>query len=208
MKTPLHYQTSEYDCGPTTLMNAMMFLFEREQIKPEIVRNIMLYCLDAFGSDGRSGTMGTSNMAMMFLSNWLTGYGQAGHLPISSTYLYGPEVNFSQDSLVRDALARGGCAVLRLDLEGWHYVLLTGIEDNKVRVFDCYYLPELPDVVDPRAQMVSDHPTEYNRIIDADLLDEKIIKPYSMGPVEKRECVLLFNEKTELTAEKTIEYFI
>ncbi len=62
MKTPLHYQTSEYDCGPTTLLNAMMFLFEREQIKPEIVRNIMLYCLDAFGSDGSSGTSGTSNM--------------------------------------------------------------------------------------------------------------------------------------------------
>ena len=30
MKTPLHYQISEYDCGPTTMMNAMSFLFTRE----------------------------------------------------------------------------------------------------------------------------------------------------------------------------------
>ena len=40
MKNPLHYQFSEYDCGPTTMQNAISFLFEREEIPPEILRNI------------------------------------------------------------------------------------------------------------------------------------------------------------------------
>ena len=41
MKNPLHYQLSEYDCGPTCMLNAVSFLFEREEIPPEVIRNIM-----------------------------------------------------------------------------------------------------------------------------------------------------------------------
>ena len=49
----------------------------------------MLYRLDCFDEDGASGKCGTSCMAMMFLSNWINGYGQTGHPPISSKYLSG-----------------------------------------------------------------------------------------------------------------------
>ena len=52
MKTPLHYQMTEYDCGPITVMNAIIYLFEREQIPPDLIRNIMLYCLDGYGAEG------------------------------------------------------------------------------------------------------------------------------------------------------------
>ena len=62
MKNPLHYQLTEYDCGPTSLLNAVNYLFEREEIPPEIVRNIMLYCLDCYGADGVSGKSGTSGI--------------------------------------------------------------------------------------------------------------------------------------------------
>ena len=41
MKNPLHYQLTEYDCGPTSLLNAISFLFEREEIPPEVIRNII-----------------------------------------------------------------------------------------------------------------------------------------------------------------------
>ena len=83
MKNPLHYQLSEYDCGPTSLLNAISFLFEREEIPPEILRNIMLYCLDCYGPEGSAGKSGTSCTAMMFLSNWLQGLGDIGKLPVS-----------------------------------------------------------------------------------------------------------------------------
>ena len=41
MKNPLHYQLSEYDCGPTAMLDAISYLFDREEILPEIIRNVM-----------------------------------------------------------------------------------------------------------------------------------------------------------------------
>lgn len=206
MKNPLRYQMTEYDCGPSSMLNAVSYLFEREEIPPEILRSIMLYCLDCFGADGSSGKRGTSCTAMMFLSNWLNGFGQTGALPVSSQYLSGESVNFSQNSRLRDALQRGGAAVVRLDFEGWHYVLLTGLEKDQVRLFDPYYRQE--PFADSHLQMVWDHPAEYNRIVPISYLEKTAIEPYAFGPPEGREAVLLFNDRTMLTEEKTVEYMI
>ena len=206
MKNPLHYQLSEYDCGPTSMLNAMSYLFEREKLSPELLRNIMLYCLDCYGADGSTGKSGTSCMAMMFLSNWLNGFGSAGHLPVSSLFLSGEAVNFSQNGLLRDALCRGGVAVVRVDLEGWHYVLLTGIKGEDVYMFDPYYQEE--PFLGEEIKMVADHPREYNRIVPARYFDREVLEIYAFGPKEGREAVLLFNEETKLTQEKTIEYVI
>ena len=49
MDNPLRYQMTEYDCGPTSMLNAVSYLFRRDEIPPELTRNIMLYCLDCFG---------------------------------------------------------------------------------------------------------------------------------------------------------------
>ena len=106
MNNPLRYQMTEYDCGPTSMLNAVSYLFQREEIPPEIVRSIMLYCLDCFGADGACGKCGTSCTAMMFLSNWINSFGQTGHLPISSQHLSGREVNFSQNGQLRDLLRK------------------------------------------------------------------------------------------------------
>lgn len=206
MKNPLHYQLSEYDCGPTSMLNAVSYLFQREEIPPEMVRNIMLYCLDCYGADGVSGKSGTSHMAMMFLSNWLNGFGQAGHLPISSRHLSGEAVNFRQDSSLRDALRRKGAAVVLVDLDGWHYVLLTDIREDLVFLFDPYYR-EAPFARED-IRMVTDHPAAYNRIVPTRYFERETRELYALGPVETREAVLLFNEQTKLTAEKTVEYFI
>ena len=111
MKNPLHYQFSEYDCGPTSMQNAISFLFEREEIPPEVLRNIMLYCLDCYSSEGVPGKSGTSCAAMMFLSNWLNSMGDLGILPVKSRYLSGKEVYLGNESYVNDALRRGGAVV-------------------------------------------------------------------------------------------------
>lgn len=206
MKNPLRYQISEYDCGPTSMLNAMSYLFQREEIPPEIIRNIMLYCLDCYGADGASGKSGTSRMAMMFLSNWLNGFGKAGYLPISSTHLSGDAVHFRQESRLRDALLRGGAAVALVDLDGWHYVLLTGIQGEQVFLFDPYYL-DTP-FENEEIQMVTDYPMAYNRIVPTWHFERETRAHYALGPVETREAVLLFNEQTMLTEEKTIEYII
>jgi len=32
MKNPLSYQSTEYDCGPTSMLNAINYLFHRKDI--------------------------------------------------------------------------------------------------------------------------------------------------------------------------------
>ena len=90
MKNPLHYQLSEYDCGPTSMMNAI------------------------------PGKRGTSRAAMMFLSNWLNEYGELGIMSVSSEYLSGRSVYISEESRINHALNHGGVAVVRLYLDEEH----------------------------------------------------------------------------------------
>lgn len=206
MKTPLRYQITEYDCGPTSLLNGLSFLFEREEIPPEVVRNIMLFCLDSYGADGISGKSGTSHAAMQFLSHWLDGFGETGRLPLASMYLSGQDVNLGQNGRLRDALSRGGAAVVRVDLEGWHYILLTGIEEDKVYAFDPYRTIDAGLTAD--AAPAEGHPERYNRILEVGLLERQEMFPYAFGPIEEREAVLLFNNRTVLTPDATVEYMI
>lgn len=206
MKNPLRYQMTEYDCGPTSMLNAITYLFEREEIPPEVIRNIMLYCLDCYNSEGVPGKCGTSMAAMMFLSNWLCGFGKIGRLEVSSKYLSGERVYLGQNSLINDALLRGGVAVVRLYYDVEHYVLLTGIQDGKLLMFDPYYWEqpfEQPDIL-----KTEEYPFAYNRVVPEYYFNRESTELYALGPCEGREAVLLFNEKTKLTPERTIEYFI
>lgn len=207
MKIPLRYQMSEYDCGPTAMLNAVSYLFEREDIPPELIRNIMLYSLDCYDKDGVSGKRGTSCAAMMFLSNWLNGFGSIGQLSVSSSYLSGEHVFLGSSSLVEDALRRGGAVVARVLHDVWHYILLTGVEGDNIMVFDPYYQQE-PFAEAPDVQMVFDQPYRCNRIVPRERLNRQSLTLYAFGPTETREAVLLFNEKTKLTAEQTVEYMI
>lgn len=206
MKNPLHYQLSEYDCGPTSILNAVNFLFEREEIPPEVLRNVMLYCLDCYSPDGTPGKSGTSASAMMFLSNWLNNFGKANIMPVSSSYLSGEMVYISSSSSINDALKRGGAVVVRLFYDEWHYILLTGIESDNIYAFDPYYREEPFD--NKNIKIVLDKPFEYNRIIPASLFNSTEEKLYSLANPESREAVIIYNEKTKITADDTVEYFI
>ena len=95
---------------------------------------------------------------------------------------------------------------MRLDLEGWHYVLLTHISGDQVFLFDPYYQAE--PFGDPALQMVADHSAEYNRIIPARCMERTERDVYALGPAEGREAVILFNDETVLTADKNVEYII
>lgn len=205
MKNPLRYQISEYDCGPTSLLNALSYLFQREEISPELIRNIMLYSLDCYGNGGVLGKSGTSRMAMTFLSNWLDGVGKTGILPIASRHLSGGDVRMESHSLIVDALHRNGVAVVRLYLEGEHYVLLTGEKDGRVFLFDPYYLPAGP--VSEEIESSLAHPFRYNRCVPFSCFNREE-GLYALGSEAEREAVLVFDQRTRLTAEKDIEYFI
>ena len=206
MKNPLHYQLSEYDCGPTTMLNAISYLFDREEIYPELIRNIMLYCLDCYGSEGTPGKSGTSRAAMMFLSNWLNGFGEIRNFPVTSRYLSGKSVYLGRESYVTDSLRKGGVAVVRLYYEEPHYVLLTGQREGLVEMFDPYYREE--PFTQQDILLVKDQPTKYNRLVPESYFNQETEDIYALGSFEGREAVLLFNERTRIVPEKVIEYFI
>ena len=48
MKNVLNYQSSEYDCGPTSVVNALRFLYAREELPPCLVKGVWTLCNDTF----------------------------------------------------------------------------------------------------------------------------------------------------------------
>ena len=73
-KVPLRYQISEYDCVPTTFLNALSYIFDRKEIPPEVIKMIMLYSLDSFDKNGEAGKGGTTGIAIRHLCEWLNYY--------------------------------------------------------------------------------------------------------------------------------------
>ncbi len=189
MKVPLRYQITNYDCGPTCLLNGLSVLLERDQIPPEVMKQVTVACMDQYGDDGSLGRKGTSHAAMRYMADWLDRCGRGGKMPLRGEYLTGRGVGVAPGSRLREELARGGVATARIDLDGWHYILLTGTKDEEVYVFDPWKLPEpfpVPDV-----KTVYELELLYNRIVPLSRFESTDIHPYSFGPYETREAVLM-----------------
>lgn len=205
MKNPLSYQSTEYDCGPTTVLNAINYLFPREEIYPDVVKSIMQYSLDCYSDKGEAYKNGTTGMAMMFLSNWLNHFGKVKNWPIHCNMVNGQEVYVGENSKIAECLQQGGVAVVRVMYGCWHYVLLTGIEGENVYAFDPYYRQK--QFVNKGIQMIANAPKQKNRKITFAILNSEEKEHYALGKKEQRECVLMYNCKTRQTM-KNIEYFI
>lgn len=206
MKNPLGYQTTEYDCGPTTMINAIRYLFKREEIYPDVIKSIMLYSLDAYNDKGESGKSGTSGIAMLFLSNWLNQFGKVKKFPIDCEFLTGREVCITQNSKITVALQQGGAVVVRLMYGQWHYALLTDIKGSDIYLFDPYYRKRPFQGTD--IKLITNQPEKANRKVSIERLNCTGTGYYEMGAVDTREAVILFNTDTRRTPDSSIEYFI
>ncbi len=206
MKTPLSYQITEYDCGPTTVMNAVSFLFRREEIQPDIIKHIMLYTLDGYNEKGESGKNGTTGMAMRFLCGWLNHFGKVMKFPIHCEELKSEEVFVAQNSKLVAALQQNGAAIVRLKYGCWHYVLFTGADEECIYLFDPYYRKQPFRQKD--IKIIVDAPAKWNRKVPYSYFNSEENGPYALGPKEAREATLLFNNTTRKTSGDTIEYFI
>ena len=162
MKIPLRYQMSEYDCGPTALLNAVSYLFPRSEVPPEIIRSVMLYTLDCYGMDGTACKAGTSRMAMMYLANWLEGFSRATQFPLTCQYLSGRAVHIGAHSHINDTLVRGGVAVVRLFYEVEHYAFgCFNRETRELYAFGAMESREAVVLFDERTRRTADDTIEY-----------------------------------------------
>ncbi|GHU04463.1 peptidase C39 [Spirochaetia bacterium] len=194
MKTPMQYQMTEFDCGQSSVLNALRFLFEREEIVPEMVKHIEMYTLDSYNDKGEYGKNGTSKMAMMFLASWLNDFSKKRNFPLECEFLEMEEVVVTPDSKIAGALENGGVVVLRLVLEVGHYVLLTGVSGNKVEIFDPYYWVKKIDR--EGVEMLESSGLVPNRRVTFEALNTES-NIYSLGNIQKLEAVIIYNTETK-----------
>ncbi len=200
MKNPLNYQSSEYDCGPVSLINGIRYLFDREAVFPDVIKFIMLYCMDTYNDAGEICKRGTSPAAMDYICNWLNHFSQVKEFPIHCEHITAEEVIITPDSKIMTALKDGGVVVLRLFLEVSHYVLLTGIEDDRILLFDPYYEEESDPDFDEEyktdeIRFVYDLPKKANRSVSIKRLNRTGTDYYEMGDYPCREALLMFHKK-------------
>ena len=110
----------------------------------------------------------------------------------------GEEVTITPGSQITEALKQGGAVVLRLYLEVPHYVLLTGINEESVLMFDPFYEeeddPELDqEYFEEGIAFISDSPKKANRAVSLSRINGIGKEYYEMGELSERKALIMFN---------------
>lgn len=186
MKVPLRFQITEFDCGTVALTNAFSFLFEREEIPAELLKEISVYTLDCYDEEGNLGQGGTSREAVEYLAKWITNYSKSTNHRVNCVYFEKNEVSVDK---IKECTKKGGVVFLRTYLCDEHYVIVTSIDEENVYIFDSYYLDDKYYDEDKQVKIIFDKPFNYNRIVSLKRFDSKTKNDFSLGPIDKRECV-------------------
>jgi hypothetical protein len=190
---PFQYQVSEYDCVPTAFMNAMSFLFHRIEIPPMVIRHIYLYSLDTVGRNARFGVGGTSKYAVRLLGNWLSSY-KMKHFSVYTEFLEKDQVSLQEGNPIQACLEQGGVVLTNMLLtpREEHYVMITAIEADWVYCFDSYRRMALRRMQGNVKVLKTQNGREPNLIIKKSWLDQEKTQRFCFGPVDIRECLLIW----------------
>lgn len=193
MQVPLHYQVSEYDCVPTTLINAVSLLFHRREIPPMVIRHIFLYCLDTVGKDSRFGVGGTSKYAVRLVGNWLNAY-KMKRFSVRTQFLEQGEVDFGLNGRVAQCLGREGVVLCNMLLtpKEEHYVLVMGMDDQWIYCFDPYRRQAIRGMKGNARIMVSETGRSPNLKINREWFLQNAPGRFCLGPVGIREALLVW----------------
>lgn len=196
MKNPLRYQISEYDCGITTMENAISYMLPRENIPPEILHYINLYLLDSYTKKGW-GYAGTTHEGMNYFSIWLSKFFKEKSIKINVDYKTKKDVTYEsiKSTFDNNKNSRVSAVIYCYDTCG-HYVLVTGFTpEGDVKIFDSYYRDKVLKS-ETKYKIVDNAECEYNRIIKKDNFASFNPKVnFSLGPEEEREVLYLIKKK-------------
>lgn len=163
MKVPLRYQNTEYDCGTTSFVNALAYLYDREDVPVELLKAIYKFTLDVEDSDGIEGKGGTSREHAELLTKYFVEYANNNkQFDIKCKVLYGKDVTLEK---MENSLNDKGVIIARCWQDTEHYVLITKIDDNFAYLFDPYYLKEDYYVGDKDVAIVLHETFTHNRIV-------------------------------------------
>ena len=192
MKTPLRYQMTEFDCGTVSLLNCIMFLFEREEIPAELVKAISSYTLDCYDEFGNLGQKGTSKEAVKYLSHWIVEFSEKKDMGISCKYLKGKNVTLEQ---IKQCLDNGGCVNLRTYYDVEHYVTITKYDNEYIYVFDPYFSIKKEYEKNEFIDYIPNKPFNYNKRVKIERLLKETKDELALGPISKREAVLITRKR-------------
>lgn len=188
------------------MVNAMRYLFDREEIHPGVLKQIWIMGIDTYCDHGRVGRHGTSRASMKYMTEWLQEYGRGCKFPIAAEFLGDGEAVVTPEGKAWACLEQGGCIIMRCYTgKIAHYVLLTRIlSDGEIGLFDPY--AENPEFEGEGRRVVEGHPKEMNRAVRWDLLNlEDRACDYAMGEPEVREMILLSRrDKDDPEKDKTV----
>ena len=189
MKVPLRYQNTEYDCGTTSFVNALAYLYDREDIPIELLKTIYKFTLDVEGKDGIEGTGGTSRKHAELLAKYFVEYANKNDkFDINCKILNGKDVTLEK---MKKALEDNGVIIARCWQDTEHYVLITKIDDTFVYIFDPYYLGEDYYVKDDDVAIVLHETFTHNRLVKIERLFDESLKDFSLLEESKRSIILM-----------------
>jgi len=196
MKVPFRQQASEYDCVPTSLINALVYLFGRKEIPPFVVQRVYKDCLDY------ESARGTSGRAIQDLGFWLNCYNEKSYVKftVETKYIFGEQVHLRRNSRIIKCLNANGAALLCVHLSRYEWHCILGIRYERGWLY-CYdpYPRTMRFINNDAVQFISTtghH--EPNLKIRMDWLDKEFnqaVTPddrkYILGDYDDRECLLL-----------------
>ena len=193
-KTPLDYQITEYDCGTTTLLNSLRYLFKRSEISPEIYKFIMQYTLDKTNNLGEIGKGGTSVYALEFLSNWLNENANNKGMNIKCSIISKDKISIYNLEL-NEKIKKGAVAIVRIYQDCDHYCLLTKLDEEFAYLFDPYYLNINYYDNDKDVEIIKNKPFEFNRKVKKERMEEYTNRDFALVKGEHSEIIII--EKTK-----------
>ena len=189
MKIPLRYQNTEYDCGTTSFINALAYLYDREDVPVELIKAVYKYTLDVESEDGIIGKGGTSREHAELLARYFVKYASNNeHFNINCTILSKDKVNLSN---MKKTVDNNGVIIARCWQDVEHYVLITKIDDNFAYIFDPYYLEEDYYYSDEDVSIVLHETFTHNRIVKLERLFTEENKDFSLLKELDREVILI-----------------
>lgn len=134
MKIPFRQQVTDFDCVPTTFINAISYLFHRSEVPPFILHRIYKECLDGDSSRG------TTSRAIRELGFLLSNYRDKRHkkFVLESQYLRCNQVHLGKGSSIVNCINNQGVALLNINSNwgSFHLILGIKIEDDWLHCFD------------------------------------------------------------------------
>ncbi len=196
MKVPFRQQVSNYDCTPTSLTNALSYLFERKDLPPFIVQQVYKECLDI------EAARGTSDRAVQDLAFILKNYSEKKYrnFSVHSKILSECQVHLGRNSKIIQCINTHGVAMLTVHLSrnDWHSIIAFQACDGWLYCYDP--APRRKRyIINPAVQFIptiKPHDPNLKILttwIDKDFDDAETVeeRKYILGPVEDRECLLL-----------------